>query len=50
MEINKFKTNVENEQALSRVTPYLDKEESSSRWKCKLLRFLGHWKVSFLSY
>ncbi|GAB3833981.1 copper chaperone [Pontibacter rugosus] len=33
MEVIKFKTNVENEEALSRVAPYLDKEESISRWK-----------------
>ena len=33
MEVFKFKTNVENEQALARVAPYLDREESISRWK-----------------
>lgn len=33
MEVIKFKTNVENEQALARVAPYLDREESISRWK-----------------
>ncbi|WP_018480070.1 hypothetical protein [Pontibacter roseus] len=33
MEVIKFKTNVENEEAISRVAPYLDKEESISRWK-----------------
>ncbi|MFD2247736.1 copper chaperone [Pontibacter ruber] len=32
MEIIKFKTNVENEEALSRIAPFLDKEESISRW------------------
>ncbi|MBB6609716.1 copper chaperone [Pontibacter sp. Tf4] len=32
MEIIKFKTNVENEEALSKVAPFLDKEESISRW------------------
>ncbi|TXK45860.1 copper chaperone [Pontibacter qinzhouensis] len=33
MEIIKFKTNIDNEESLSRVAPYLDKEESISRWK-----------------
>lgn len=33
MEIIKFKTDIENDEALSRVAPYLDKEESISRWK-----------------
>lgn len=33
MEVIKFKTNVENEEAISRVAPYPDKEESISRWK-----------------
>lgn len=33
MEVIKFKTNVDNEQALARVAPYLDREESISRWK-----------------
>ncbi|MER2999196.1 copper chaperone [Pontibacter populi] len=32
MEIIKFKTNVENEEALSRIAPFLDNEESISRW------------------
>ncbi|WP_187264675.1 copper chaperone [Pontibacter beigongshangensis] len=32
MEIIKFKTNVESQEALSKVAPYLDKEESISKW------------------
>ncbi|GAB3833893.1 copper chaperone [Pontibacter rugosus] len=32
MEVIKFKTNVENEEAISRVAPFLDNEESISRW------------------
>lgn len=36
MEVIKFKTNVDNEQALARVAPYLDREESISRWKLNI--------------
>lgn len=32
MEIIKFKTNVGDRDALSKVTPFLDKEETISRW------------------
>ncbi|GAB3832037.1 copper chaperone [Pontibacter rugosus] len=32
MEIIKFKTNVENQEALSKVAPYLDKVERISKW------------------
>ena len=32
MEIIKFKTNVESQEALAKVAPYLDKEESISKW------------------
>ena len=32
MEIINFKTNVESQEALSKVAPYLDKEESISKW------------------
>lgn len=32
MEIIKFKTNVENQEALAKVAPHLDKEKSISKW------------------
>ncbi|AKD05026.1 hypothetical protein POKO110462_06220 [Pontibacter korlensis] len=32
MELIKFKTNVQNQDALSKVAPFLDKEESISKW------------------
>jgi len=32
MEIIKFKTNVESQEALSIVAPYLDKQEQISKW------------------
>lgn len=32
MEILKFKTNVENQEAISKVAAYLDKEEGISKW------------------
>ena len=33
MKILKFKTNIHCEDCVKKVTPYLDKEESISRWK-----------------
>lgn len=32
MEIIKFKTNVDSQEALNKVAPYLDKEDSISKW------------------